>query len=69
MWSLRFNAIGTTLLGWIAVYPSVIADSWNMLPAETKAYVPEKYLFYVAITLFLLGMVSRVIDQKKIPKC
>jgi len=66
MWSLRFNALGTLLLGWITISPDVITLAWNSLPVEMKAYIPEKYLMYITIALFILGMVSRIIKQEKI---
>lgn len=67
MWSLRFTALGTALLGWITVSPDVITSAWNSLPDEIKAYIPQEYLMYVTLTLFVLGMVSRLIKQEKLP--
>jgi len=67
MWSLRFTALGTALLGWITVSPDVITLAWNSLPVEMKQYIPEQYLMYITIALFVLGMVSRIIKQEKIP--
>ena len=66
MWSLRFTALGTVLLGLITTSPDIIIAAWNALPAELKQYIPQQYLMYVTIGLFILGMVSRVIKQEKL---
>jgi len=67
MWSLRFTALGTVLLGLITASPDIITLAWANLPVEMKAYIPEQYLMYITIALFVLGMVSRIIKQEKIP--
>jgi len=66
MWSIRFTAMGTALLGYISISPDIISSAWNNLPAEIKGYLPQEYLMYVTIGLFILGMFSRVIKQEKL---
>ena len=68
MWSLRFTALGTALLGWITLSPDIIIAAWANLPDEIKAYIPQQYLMYITIGLFVLGMVSRLIKQESIAK-
>ena len=68
MWSLRFTTLGTILLSWISASPEIITSSWNLLPNEMKQYIPEQYLMYITITLFILGMVSRIVKQEKLSK-
>lgn len=66
MWSIRFTALGTALLGYIAVSPDIISSAWNSLPPEIKQYIPQQYLMYITIGLFVLGMFSRVVKQEKL---
>ena len=68
MWSIRFTALGTVLLGWITASPDIITAAWNSLPDEIKSYIPQEYLMYVTISLFILGMFSRIIKQDKLDK-
>ena len=68
MWSIRFTALGTVLLGWITASPDIITAAWTFLPGEIKSYIPQEYLMYVTISLFILGMFSRIIKQDKLDK-
>ena len=68
MWSIRFTALGTILLGWITASPDIILNAWLSLPDEIKSYLPQEYLMYITIALFILGMVSRIIKQDKLDK-
>lgn len=67
MWSLRLNAIGVALLGYVALSPDLILNSWNMLPNELKQIIPRDYLLWITGLIFVLAMVARVIKQEKIP--
>lgn len=50
--SIQINAVG-------AAIPLV----WVSLPPELKASVPEKYLPWVMMAVFIGGMIGRLIDQ------
>lgn len=65
-WSLRFTAIGIALLTWVANSPDVVLDAWNNLPQELKQIIPQNYLLYITIAIFLLGAFSRIVKQEKL---
>jgi hypothetical protein len=67
MWSIRFTAIGTVLLTYLINSPDVIIQAWNILPAELKSVIPVDYTLYISIALLILGILSRVIKQEKLP--
>lgn len=67
MWSIRFNAIGVALLGYIAVSPEIVLHAWNMLPMELKQVIPPNYMVWITVILFVLAMISRVVKQEKLP--
>lgn len=67
MWSIRFTAIGTALLTYLIASPDMILSAWNVLPADLKAFIPVDYSLYISIALLVLGIISRIIKQEKIP--
>lgn len=67
MWSIRFTALGTAMLAFISTSPDIIIGAWNALPMEIRQYIPQNYLLYITIAIFVLGMFSRVVKQEKIP--
>jgi uncharacterized membrane protein len=66
MWSIRFVGIGTILLSYIAAVPDAIYLAWANLPTEFKEFIPQNYLMYISIGLFLVGMFSRIVKQEKL---
>jgi hypothetical protein len=41
----------------------VVAASWLAVPDDMRASVPSEWLAFVAVTLTILGIVGRVVDQ------
>lgn len=68
LWSLRFTSMGTALLGYIIASPDAITNAWQSLPDDVKQYIPQNYLMYITIGLFVLGMFSRVVKQERLSK-
>lgn len=66
MWSIRFTALGSLLLAYIAAVPDAIFTAWAALPEEFKGFIPPNYLMYISLGLFVIGMISRVIKQEKL---
>ncbi len=66
MWSIRFTAIGTSLLTFLLSSPDTILYSWNMLPTDLKGVLPVNYTLYISMGLLVLGMISRIVKQPKL---
>jgi uncharacterized membrane protein len=66
MWSIRFVAAGTLLVSYIAAVPDAVYLAWSNLPTEFKSFIPQNYLMYISIGLFVIGMFSRVVKQEKL---
>lgn len=67
-WSLRFNAIGLAILGWVQFDPVGALAVWNMMPANVRAALPPHLLTFVAFTFFALAMLARVVKQPSLEK-
>lgn len=65
-WSVRLNAIGLALLGWIAIDPVSLLAVWNMMPAAVRDLVPAQFLSLIGAALFALSMLARVVRQPKL---
>lgn len=68
LWSVRLNAMGLALLAWIQIDPVSVLGVWNMMPSSLKQVVPTNIFQIVAVILFLLGMLARVVRQPKLEK-
>ena len=65
-WSVRLNAIGIALLGYLALAPDAITQVWLMLPEDVKAFVPVKFSLYIPLVMFILGLLANYIKQEKL---
>lgn len=67
-WSVQFNAVGLAILAWVQIDPVSVLYVWNMMPASVRRVVPEYVLIPIAMALFALSMLSRVLRQSKLEK-
>lgn len=66
MWSVRFTALGTALLGFIGVFPDAFFHIWALVPSDVRAVFPEDFVQWIGITCLILGIISRVIKQNSL---
>lgn len=67
-WSIRFNAIGLAILGWVQFDPVSALAVWNMMPANVRAVLPPHLLTFIAFVFFALAMLARVVKQPGLEK-
>lgn len=65
-WSFIFTSIGTVLYGWALIAPDAVITLWNSLPLEVQHLVPEQYAPFIPLTLFILGLFSKYVKQRKL---
>lgn len=65
-WSVRLGVIGSALTGWLVAFPDQALQAWALLPADLKAYLPERYMPLVGVAIFVLSLIARAIKQKKL---
>lgn len=66
LWSIRLNALGLAILGWVQFDPVSALAVWNMLPYEARRVLPPNFLMIVGMALFALSMLSRLLAQPKL---
>lgn len=62
-WSLRLNALGLLILGFVQFDPVGALFVWNMMPSHVRAFLPSNFLLYVGLALFALSMIARMVKQ------
>lgn len=65
-WSVRLGVIGSALTGFLIAFPDQALQAWLLLPADLKAYLPERYMPLVGVAIFVLSLIARVIKQSKL---
>jgi len=65
LWSVRFAALGAALWTYILAFPESAITIWNSLPPDLQSFIPSEWQRYVTLTIFVLTLVSRVVQQHK----
>jgi hypothetical protein len=65
-WSVRFNALGLAILAWVQFDPVSVLYVYNMMPRPFRALMPDMLFTSLAIMLFALAMIARLVRQPKI---
>lgn len=68
LWSVRLNALGLAILGWVQFDPVGALAVWNMLPPDVRGVLPQNFVTIAGMTLFGLSMLARVVAQPKLEK-
>lgn len=65
-WSVRLNACGLAILGYVQFDPVGALAVWNMMPAPVRHVVPVNILTIVGFALFGLSILARVVAQPRL---
>ncbi len=63
-WSIRFSAMGSTLLVAMMAWPQVGLELWGMIPGEVKALLGPRSTLIIPLCFFVASMVARFIKQR-----
>ncbi|UXO93946.1 hypothetical protein Pan3_24 [Pseudanabaena phage Pan3] len=66
LWSVRLNALGLAILGWVTIDPVGVLYVWNLMPPQVRAMLPENFLTFAGLALFALSMLARIVRQPKL---
>lgn len=62
-WSIRLNALGLAILGWVQFDPVGALSVFNMMPSSVRAALPPHFLTGIAFFFFALAMIARLVKQ------
>jgi len=66
LWSIRLNAIGSTILVAMMSFPQVGLAIWNSMPVEVKGLLGPRATLVVPLAFFLASMGARFVKQHKV---
>lgn len=66
--SIRLNALGLLILGWVQVDPVGVLSVWNMMPAAVTRALPSAAVTWLGMSIFALSMIARLVVQPKVSK-
>ena len=66
--SVRLNALGLLIMGWVAVDPVSVLAVWNMMPAGVRDRLPVGFVGVVGGVLFALSILARLVRQPRLEK-
>lgn len=66
LWSIRLNAIGLAILGWVQFDPASALAAWKLMPGEVRAVLPENFVALTGGAFFALSMLARLVHQPKL---
>jgi len=64
LWSVRFGIIGTAVMGLFTAWPESALYLWGAMPFEVRALIPERFVSAIALFVFVMSTVSRIIKQR-----
>lgn len=65
-WSMQLGALGSSLIAVLVMVPDVAISAWLTFPDDLKSIMPPQYMPMFGVVLYVMGMVARVIRQKKL---
>lgn len=67
LWSVRVNALGAMLLGWVLLWPESILALWSLVTPEARDLLPRWLSVGAPLVLFLLALGARLVKQPDKP--
>src|SRR6187431_637145 len=67
-WSVRLSAVGAILMGVVTAWPDSILYLWGAMPSEVRGLIPQQFVTLIAMFIFVMSAVSRVVKQAKIER-
>lgn len=68
MWSVRLGVLGSSIVGFVTVFPDQAIQAWNVIPPELKTFIPAQYLPMIGVAIYGASLIARVIHQPSLTK-
>ena len=66
--SIRLNAIGLLILGWVQFDPVGVLTVWNLMPPAVTRAIPATAVTWLGMALFALSMLARLVVQPRVTR-
>ena len=64
-WAFYAGVGGAALSSFLIAFPDAALYAWNMLPADLKSTIPERYTPLIGMSVFGLSLLGRLIKRPK----
>ena len=64
-WSVKLNALGLAIMGYLWFDPSAVLYIVNLMPPAVRQLLPFHIEAFIGATFFALAMISRLVKQPK----
>ena len=65
-WSVRLGLTGITIEVVLLTLPDMSLNLWGVLPDALKTWVPDNFIHWVPLALFVAGQFARIVRQKNV---
>lgn len=62
-WSVWASSVGAVLMAIFSIWPDSILLLWNMMPDQVRALLPNQLATVLAVFIFAMTVVSRLLKQ------
>ncbi len=62
-WSVRLSVVGAAIMGVFTAWPDSALYLWGAMPEEVRAFIPQRFVSAIALFVFAMSTVSRIIKQ------
>jgi len=68
MWSVLVSSLGALIMGVFTIWPESAFIVWQSMPEEAKAAIPQNMVSAIALFLFVMSAIARLLKQKNLPE-
>lgn len=68
MWSVLVSSLGALVMGVFTIWPESAFIVWQSMPEEAKAAIPQNMVSVIALFLFVMSAIARLLKQKNLPE-
>lgn len=65
-WSFWLGVIGAAVTSALLALPELALQAWALMPPDLKSAIPERYMPFIGVGIFVLGLVAKFIKQAKL---
>lgn len=62
--SFYLGLLGSAITGILVAFPDAALYAWNMLPADLKSTIPERYTPLIGMSIFVVSLAGRMVKRK-----
>lgn len=66
MWSILLSSLGAFVMGVFTMWPESAYIVWQSMPEDARSAIPQNMVSSIAMFLFLMSAIARLLKQKNL---